>query len=1021
MTARAGSVHQPVTILRFSGRCMARSASSWFAAVPLSFAATSKRSRILPPMRMRLLLVLATAFLLRPHRILRSASARVRSPPGGSSPVRQYHNPQRVARISEGFEVDRDDHASHPAVPATPMVCVIASFCPFWMVWAPNCGRSRFGRAARRYRSGRAGSGSTTLRNPAQLCPRHKGCCLQPSGLECDAYPIQLIDIFHVFSQEPAPWEGSSGTWADGRAGSDAGGGQEGRDTGSAQWQAGDAGGFGRYGEFPDAGDFGPIPPTGGHPQTAGSGCTRLMFGVGNTPGPIPLRLGRVPHAEPSEAGDLPDPAVGASDSRLHCAYRFRPMGVAGFPPSGGLVGVPDLADAVGHQPRGFPGDAGVAVPLHGRNAPLWLVHSRWSARTPPAKGELGGLDCGAGPGSEAGAAIGATVGYPRVRTFVRSDASASRATAALGRTCVSRRTRGDREGRESLRFPSGGKIPEAASAGGRIEARVLVPPVREASGGRHARSLREREVGQRGFRPRPAERPGGDRGFDFRVGRGRMVATVTRLGAAAPTVHYFERDGYYAKDDAAHRRASRWRGSGAAALGLRGPVRPKWFNEVLSGRVPGTDIRLGRLRGGKQRAPRGRGRDLLPRPSPSPSRAWCTRPAPDAGPGGAGARRGRPGDIGFHRTEPPADAGLGSGDAPPTARSGERDGCGDIPARGQPQPGSAAAHALRDREHDAERVGRLAERGVHGAGALAAPDRRLLPFGTPNTAGGARLRDGTDLVRRHGVVRDRGLSAVPPGRVFDPPAGGAGVDGGARLGAYAGPDAAGGAVHAQAEGRAGPGGAGGGVAAAGGRVPAARRGGGAGTGPDRAAAGPGGVRPRDHGPGRGASRGAYGGLPCDEAARARPVVGGARPRSGRRGGRAAAVRRSPDRRVPAGGGRCVHDRPDGGGGTRGAGRDAGRPRFRAPARSGGGRGGASRGDRSERGPAGRGAHDPAFAGPPRRGAGLRRDGEDGDAAGGRWRPFRGTAACSGLRRRRAPRGFWAGMRGFLHGRCSGS
>ncbi len=35
------------------------------------------------------------------------------------------------------------------------------------------------------------------------------------------------------------------------------------------------------------------------------------------------------------------------------------------------------------------------------------------------------------------------------------------------------------------------------------------------------------------------------------------MVATVTALGAAHTTVHYFERDGYYAKNDPEHRRAS--------------------------------------------------------------------------------------------------------------------------------------------------------------------------------------------------------------------------------------------------------------------------------------------------------------------------------------------------------------------------------------------------------------------------------------------------------------------------------
>ncbi|MDE0417755.1 MAG: relaxase domain-containing protein [bacterium] len=78
------------------------------------------------------------------------------------------------------------------------------------------------------------------------------------------------------------------------------------------------------------------------------------------------------------------------------------------------------------------------------------------------------------------------------------------------------------------------------------------------------------------------------------------MVATVTRLSEAASTVHYFETDGYYAKNDAEHRKASRWHGAGVAALGLHGPVKPKRFEEVLSGRIPGTTTRLGRLRDGR-------------------------------------------------------------------------------------------------------------------------------------------------------------------------------------------------------------------------------------------------------------------------------------------------------------------------------------------------------------------------------------------------------------------------------------
>ena len=78
------------------------------------------------------------------------------------------------------------------------------------------------------------------------------------------------------------------------------------------------------------------------------------------------------------------------------------------------------------------------------------------------------------------------------------------------------------------------------------------------------------------------------------------MVATVTRLKAAAMTVHYFEADGYYARNDPEHRKASSWHGEAAALLGLHGPVKPKRFESVLAGYVPGTDLRLGRLRDGE-------------------------------------------------------------------------------------------------------------------------------------------------------------------------------------------------------------------------------------------------------------------------------------------------------------------------------------------------------------------------------------------------------------------------------------
>ena len=91
------------------------------------------------------------------------------------------------------------------------------------------------------------------------------------------------------------------------------------------------------------------------------------------------------------------------------------------------------------------------------------------------------------------------------------------------------------------------------------------------------------------------------------------MVATVVSLTSASSTVHYFRREGhglgkpvndngedYYARSDDEHRKASRWRGSGAAALGLSGHVEPGEFRRVLQGYVPGTDIRLGRRRDGE-------------------------------------------------------------------------------------------------------------------------------------------------------------------------------------------------------------------------------------------------------------------------------------------------------------------------------------------------------------------------------------------------------------------------------------
>ena len=71
-------------------------------------------------------------------------------------------------------------------------------------------------------------------------------------------------------------------------------------------------------------------------------------------------------------------------------------------------------------------------------------------------------------------------------------------------------------------------------------------------------------------------------------------VASIGKIASPSQGVGCFERDGYYARDDGAHREASAWAGRGAAALGLSGPVDPERFRAVLEGEVPG-GRRLGR------------------------------------------------------------------------------------------------------------------------------------------------------------------------------------------------------------------------------------------------------------------------------------------------------------------------------------------------------------------------------------------------------------------------------------------
>ncbi|MCY3818859.1 MAG: relaxase domain-containing protein, partial [Gammaproteobacteria bacterium] len=74
------------------------------------------------------------------------------------------------------------------------------------------------------------------------------------------------------------------------------------------------------------------------------------------------------------------------------------------------------------------------------------------------------------------------------------------------------------------------------------------------------------------------------------------MVASIGAVASPSQGASYYERDGYYAKDDPEHRAASAWAGRGATELGLEGPVDPDTFKAVLEGAVPdGSGRRLGK------------------------------------------------------------------------------------------------------------------------------------------------------------------------------------------------------------------------------------------------------------------------------------------------------------------------------------------------------------------------------------------------------------------------------------------
>ena len=126
-------------------------------------------------------------------------------------------------------------------------------------------------------------------------------------------------------------------------------------------------------------------------------------------------------------------------------------------------------------------------------------------------------------------------------------------------------------------------------------------------------------------------------------------MVTWKPLETALHALRYFRRDweflrvaGYFSGDASEDRRerrwrrlATRWHGRAAAALGLTGPVKTAPFRAALEGRVPGTGIRLGRVRrgappapdAGRRKRPSSRG---TPGPDTSPDPVWQHRPGGD-------------------------------------------------------------------------------------------------------------------------------------------------------------------------------------------------------------------------------------------------------------------------------------------------------------------------------------------------------------------------------------------------------
>ena len=89
------------------------------------------------------------------------------------------------------------------------------------------------------------------------------------------------------------------------------------------------------------------------------------------------------------------------------------------------------------------------------------------------------------------------------------------------------------------------------------------------------------------------------------------MVASIGVIASPSQGVSYYERDGYYTKDDPAHKEASAWAGKGAGELGLSGPVDPDDLQGRARRQGAGRSASGQEGQGRRDPAPSGAGRDV--------------------------------------------------------------------------------------------------------------------------------------------------------------------------------------------------------------------------------------------------------------------------------------------------------------------------------------------------------------------------------------------------------------------------